>query len=45
MSQEGYNVLFPTTFSQVIAILTVWGVADLHKLEEVRALRSDEIVE
>lgn len=27
---------------QVLAMLTVWGVADLGKLEEVRTIRTDE---
>lgn len=42
MAQPNYHVVFPTPFSKVLAILTVWGVADLHKLEEVRAIRTDE---
>jgi hypothetical protein len=42
MEAESYNVLFPTPFSKVLAILSVWGVADLKKLEEVRLINSIE---
>lgn len=42
MQQPNYHVVFPTPFSKVLAMLTVWGVADLGKLEEVRAVRMDE---
>ena len=38
MKQPNYHVLFPTDFSKVLSILTVWGIADLNKLEEVRAI-------
>lgn len=44
MQAESYHVLFPTPFSKVLAILTVWGVADLKKIEEVRIIRSESIV-
>jgi hypothetical protein len=43
MQVESYHVLFPTPFSKVLAILTVWGVADLRKIEEVRILRTETI--
>lgn len=42
MEAESYNVLFPTPFSKILGILSVWGVADLKKLEEVRLLNSLE---
>lgn len=41
-SQPNYHIVFPTPFSKVLALLTVWGVADLHRLEEVRAIKTDE---
>ncbi|CAE7659485.1 unnamed protein product, partial [Symbiodinium microadriaticum] len=43
MQAESYHVLFPTPFSKVLAMLTVWGVADLRKIEEVRIMRSESI--
>jgi hypothetical protein len=42
MQQQNYHIIFPTPFSKVLAILTVWGVADLKKLEEVRIIRTEE---
>lgn len=42
MEAEAYNVLFPTPFSKILGILTVWGVADLKKLEEVRVIHTVE---
>ena len=42
LQQPCYHSIFPTPFSKVLAILTVWGVADLKKLEEVRVIRTDE---
>jgi hypothetical protein len=37
-----YSNLFPTPYSRVLAVLTIWGVADLKRLEEVRLIRTDE---
>jgi hypothetical protein len=42
LKQPNYHIIFPTPFSKVLAVLTVWGVADLQKLEEVRVIRTDE---
>ncbi len=42
MDQPNYQVIFPTPFSKILAILTVWGVADLKKLEEVHIIRTEE---
>lgn len=42
MEADAYNVLFPTPFSKILGIISVWGVADLKKLEEVRLLNSIE---
>lgn len=42
LQQQNYHIIFPTPFSKALAILTVWGVADLYKLEEVRVIRTDE---
>eukprot|EP00388_Colpodella_angusta_P028475 GDKK01012721.1.p1 GENE.GDKK01012721.1~~GDKK01012721.1.p1 ORF type:complete len:133 (+),score=19.76 GDKK01012721.1:1-399(+) len=43
MQQENYDVVFPTPFSKVLAMLTVWGVADMRKLEEVRVIHTEEV--
>jgi len=42
MEKENYHSLFPTPFSKVLAILTIWGIADMKKLEEVRILHNSE---
>lgn len=42
LQQENYHLVFPTVYSKVLALLTVWGLADLKKLEEVRFIRSEE---
>lgn len=42
MQNPNYNSIFPTPYSKILAILTVWGVADMDRLEEVRILISDE---
>jgi hypothetical protein len=38
MRTENYHILFPSPYAKVLSILTVWGLADLNKLEEVRAI-------
>lgn len=43
LQQENYHAVFPTMYSKVLAVLTVWGLADLHKLEEVRCIRTEEV--
>jgi len=43
MQQENYDAVFPTPFSKVLAMLTVWGVADLKKLEEVRIIHTEDV--
>jgi hypothetical protein len=40
MQQENYHILFPTPFSKTLALLTVWGLADLKKLEDVKAIHT-----
>jgi hypothetical protein len=42
LQQPNYHIIFPTPFSKALAVLTVWGIADLRKLEEVRVIRTDE---
>jgi len=42
LEQPNYHTMFPTPYSKVLAILTIWGVADLKILEEVRTIRTDE---
>jgi hypothetical protein len=41
LQQENYDAVFPTPFAKVLAVLTVWGVADLKKLEEVRIIHTE----
>jgi hypothetical protein len=41
-AEAAYHVLFPTPFSKILGALSVWGVADLKRLEEVRLLNSIE---
>jgi hypothetical protein len=41
MDGPNYHILFPTPFSKVLAMLMVWGIADVKKLDEVRAIRSE----
>ena len=43
MDSPNYHVLFPTPFSKVLAMLMVWGIADVKKLDEVRAIRSETL--
>jgi hypothetical protein len=40
---SNFDVLFPTPFAKVIGILTIWGVADYKKLEDVRAIHTEEL--
>lgn len=42
MEKDNYHSLFPTPFSKVLSILTIWGIADMKKLEEVRILHNSE---
>jgi hypothetical protein len=44
MSTEHYHHMFDTPFKKVLALLTVWGIADLKKLEEVLLLHVDIVV-
>ena len=41
LKQEHYHALFPSTFGKVLALLTVWCVADLSRLEDVRAVNAE----
>jgi len=40
-----FEVLFPTPFAKVLAVLTVWGAADMNRLEQVRAIHTEELVD
>ena len=40
MKQEKYHSLFPSTFGKVLSLLTVWAVADLGRLEDVRSINT-----
>ena len=42
LKQEHYHALFPTTFGKVLGLLTVWSVADLSRLEDVRAVNAED---
>tara|TARA_A100001015_G_C14988183_1_gene712528 strand:+ start:483 stop:1847 length:1365 start_codon:yes stop_codon:yes gene_type:complete len=42
LKQDHYNSLFPSTFGKVLGLLTVWSVADLTRLEDVRSVNTEE---
>jgi hypothetical protein len=44
LDHEDYHILFPTSLSKVLGLLTVWGLADMKKIEEVRAIRVDSVI-
>jgi len=44
MSTEQYHNMFDSPFKKVQALLTVWGVADIKKLEEVLQLHVDIVI-
>jgi len=44
MELEHFHTLFPNPFSKVLALLTVWGVADTSKLQEVLLLHVDIVL-
>jgi hypothetical protein len=44
MSTEQYHKMFDTPFKKIQALLTVWGVADIKKLEEVLQLHVDIVI-
>jgi hypothetical protein len=35
--------LYPLSAAKVLAMLTVWGVADMRKLKEVRVIHTEEV--
>lgn len=41
MNTPHFAALFPSSFAKVLAILNVWGVADLRRAEEVQAVRTE----
>jgi len=43
LKSDNYNILFPTSFAKVLAMLNIWGIADLKKLEEMRIIHTEEI--
>ena len=42
LKQDHYNSLFPSVFGKVLGLLTIWKVADLARLEDVRALNTED---
>ena len=44
MSTEQYHKMFDSPFKKIQALLTVWGVADIKKLEEVLQLHVDIVI-
>jgi len=44
MELEHFHTLFPNPFSKVLALLTVWGLADTRKLQEVLHLHVDIVL-
>ena len=41
---EEYHKMFDSPFKKIQALLTVWGVADIKKLEEVLQLHVDIVI-
>ena len=44
MGYDHFANLFPTPFAKVLALLTVWGVADMKKLQQVLHLHVDLVL-
>ena len=43
MQHVNYEVVFPTPLSKILAMLVVFGVADMNKLKEVHIVRAQQI--
>jgi hypothetical protein len=41
LSSPHFGALFPSPFAKVLAILNIWGIADLRRAEEVLAVRTE----
>ena len=44
LETPAYRNIFPTPYSRVLALLTIWGFADLNKLEEINLMNASEIL-
>jgi hypothetical protein len=44
MNTNEFRNIFPTSFSKVSALLLLWGIADLKKLEEINLMNTSEII-
>ena len=44
LDSPAYRNIFPTPYSRVLALLTIWGFADLNKLEEINLMNASEIL-
>jgi len=42
LQQENYNYLFPSDYSKVLGLLTVWGLANPKKIEEIKIFHFDD---
>jgi len=42
LKQENYNIMFPSDFSKVLGLLTVWGLANPKKIEEIKIFHFDD---
>ena len=44
MAIQHYHTMFDTPFKKIQALLTIWGVADIKKLEEVLQMHVDIVL-
>ena len=44
MNYEHFHKLFPSPFNKIHALLTIWGIADIHKLEDAMMLHVDLVI-
>lgn len=42
LQQENYNILFPSNYSKLLGLLTIWGLADPKKIEETKIFHFDD---
>jgi hypothetical protein len=42
LKQENYNIMFPSDYSKVLGLLTIWGLANPKKIEEIKIFHFDD---
>jgi hypothetical protein len=45
LSTREYNTMFPNAYSKVLGLLTVWGFADLSRLEDVNLMNAESFLD